>query len=58
MKSIMFVCTGNICRSPMAHFYTQKKVKDLLKSEEYLISSCGTYAIDGQESTKNAKKQY
>ena len=27
--NIMFVCTGNICRSAMAHHLLEKKLKDL-----------------------------
>ncbi|MDD2376588.1 MAG: low molecular weight protein arginine phosphatase [Clostridia bacterium] len=54
MKSIMFICTGNICRSPMAHAYMQKKLYDLKKENEYMISSCGTNAIQGQCATDNA----
>ena len=54
MKKIMFVCTGNICRSAMAHRYMQQKLKKLNK-ENYLISSCGTYATTGEKSTNNAK---
>lgn len=52
----MFVCTGNICRSPMAHGYMQKRVKDLKKENEYIISSCGTNAIPGESATYNAIK--
>ncbi|MEG2348717.1 MAG: low molecular weight protein arginine phosphatase [Clostridia bacterium] len=61
MKKIMFVCTGNICRSPMAQYYMQKKIKDLKKENDFLISSCGTFAISGQAATSNAiiaMKQY
>lgn len=54
MKSVMFICTGNICRSPMAHAYMQKKVYDLNKESEYIISSCGTQAVQGQSATDNA----
>lgn len=56
LKSIMFVCTGNICRSPMAHGYMQKRVYDLKKENEYMISSCGTNAIGGESATYNAIK--
>ncbi|EHO9375099.1 low molecular weight protein-tyrosine-phosphatase [Campylobacter upsaliensis] len=42
MKKIIFVCLGNICRSPMAEFV----MKDLLEKEgregEFKISSAGT----------------
>ncbi len=54
MKKIIYICTGNICRSPMAHWYMQKKVIDLGIQEEYLIDSCGTNAQSGQPATKNA----
>lgn len=61
MISILFVCTGNICRSAMAHHYMQKKVKDLGIQNEFLIDSCGITAYTGDISTQNAKnamKQY
>ena len=42
MKKILFVCLGNICRSPMAEYI----FKDLLKKEglekKYLVESAGT----------------
>ena len=61
MKSIMFVCTGNICRSAMAHHYMQKRVYDLKRENDIIVSSCGTNAIPGEKSTNNAiiaMKQY
>lgn len=54
MLKIMFVCTGNICRSPMAHHYMQKRVKDLNIQDDFLISSCGVYACTGERATQNA----
>lgn len=54
MIKIMFVCTGNICRSPMAHYYMQKRVKDLKIENDFLISSCGVYAYNGEKATQNA----
>ena len=54
MKSVMFVCTGNICRSAMAHHYMQKRLYDLNKEKEIIVSSCGTSALDGERSTSNA----
>lgn len=54
MKKIMFVCTGNICRSPMCHYYFQKLVNDENLQDKFLIKSCGTYANTGESSTFNA----
>lgn len=56
MKKVMFVCTGNICRSPMAHYYFQKLANDFEKSEDFLVSSCGTNAYNGQKATEYAIK--
>ncbi len=50
---IMFVCTGNICRSAMAHWLMEKKLKDNnIKNVE--IYSCGIFASDGDMATYNA----
>lgn len=54
MKGIMFVCTGNICRSAMAHQYMQKRLYDLHKENEVFVSSCGTSAQTGDISTRKA----
>lgn len=42
MTKILFVCHGNICRSPMAEFVMKKLVADAGRSEEFYISSCAT----------------
>ena len=50
---IMFICTGNICRSAMAHWLLLKKIHDLgLKNIE--VYSCGIYAQNGDISTYEA----
>ncbi len=51
---IMFICTGNICRSAMAHKLMEKKVKDN-NLKDIQIYSCGVYAIDGDMPTYNAE---
>ena len=42
MKKILFVCHGNICRSPMAEFIFKKIVKDNGAEDEFLIESAAT----------------
>lgn len=42
MIRIMFVCHGNICRSPMAEFVMKKLVKDAGMEDDFLILSSAT----------------
>lgn len=42
MTRIMFVCHGNICRSPMAEFIFKKLAKDCGLSDSLFISSSAT----------------
>ena len=50
---IMFICTGNICRSAMAEGMMRKEVEESnLKNIE--VCSCGIYAETGDYSTYNA----
>ncbi len=52
MKKIMFICTGNICRSAMAHGLMEKKVQEAgLNIEAF---SSGLYAEDGDRATEYA----
>ena len=41
-KSVLFVCLGNICRSPMAEGIFKHLVKDRSDAKDWLIESCGT----------------
>ena len=42
MYKIMFVCHGNICRSPMAEFVLKQMVKELGLSNQFIIASSAT----------------
>lgn len=52
MKKIMFICTGNICRSAMADSLMKKLAKD--NNKEIEVYSCGIFAEDGDMPTFNA----
>lgn len=41
---IMFICLGNICRSPLLHHLLKFKLKNLGISDRVEIDSCGTTA--------------
>ena len=42
MVKILFVCHGNICRSPMAEFVMKALVKEAGKENDFLIESAAT----------------
>lgn len=42
MKRILFVCHGNICRSPMAEFIMKDLVKKAGRESEFYIESAAT----------------
>ena len=48
MKTILFICTGNVCRSPMAEGLFRHAVKG---RGEFRVLSAGLGALDGQPPT-------
>ena len=42
MVKILFICLGNICRSPMVEFVFKDMTKKAGKSNEFYIASAGT----------------
>ena len=42
MTRILFVCHGNICRSPMAEFILKDMVQKQGRAEKFCIASCAT----------------
>ncbi len=57
MKSILFVCSGNTCRSPMAEAMMDEMVDDHPRLRgEVKVSSAGTFALDGSSSNENSQR--
>ena len=42
MKKLLFICHGNICRSPMAEFVMKKIVEEAGLGEQFEIASAAT----------------
>jgi len=53
MRRVLFVCTGNLCRSPMAEYALQKALANR-GVDNILSESAGTMAYDGSPAASRA----
>jgi len=51
MKKILFVCTGNICRSPTAEAIARHQAKNLGLEKEFIFDSAGVEGYHAGESS-------
>ena len=56
MTSILVVCTGNICRSPIAEGMVRNALAARFASHAPTVSSAGTWGLEGAEATPEAVK--
>lgn len=56
MRSVLFVCTANICRSPLGEGLLKKHVEKIGQADEWEITSAGTWARNGLPAARNSEK--
>ena len=53
---IVVVCTGNLCRSPIAEVLIRKKLESI-QNANVIVESAGVYAVDGYPATEEMVSQ-
>lgn len=56
MKTILFVCTGNTCRSPMAECMLTALIRERGLDQEYRALSAGTFAANGDPASIGSRR--
>jgi protein-tyrosine phosphatase len=54
MTTILVVCTGNICRSPIAEGLLRNALRDRYGDAAPLVASAGTWGVEGASATSEA----
>lgn len=53
-KRILVVCTGNICRTPMAKALLEQEIRRLGLQEQISVESAGVYAVSGAPASRGS----
>jgi protein-tyrosine-phosphatase len=51
---VLFICTANICRTPMAKYYLQEKLRSQGLNDLVEVMSAGTWAQEGHPAAENS----
>ncbi len=54
MGVILFVCTGNLCRSPMATGLLRRRLAEKGLKDRYQVRCAGVWAMDGNPASEKA----
>ena len=54
MPTILIICTGNLCRSPMAETLLRAKLHQDEERSDWQVSSAGTWATEGRPASAYA----
>jgi protein-tyrosine-phosphatase len=55
MPSVLFVCTANVCRSPMASVLFRRKIDARADASSWRIESAGVWGVDGSNAAQKAQ---
>ena len=55
MPAILFVCTANICRSPMAMGLFRKMLEEKHTPGTWMVESAGTWGLDGDSAAAGSQ---
>ena len=52
MKQVLFICTANICRSPMAMGLLRQRLRQDGLEDQVQVASAGVYGLDGSPASQ------
>lgn len=55
-RRVLIVCTGNVCRSPMAYGFLRARLESAGLAEEVKVETAGTYALEGEAPSAGAQR--